>query len=373
MKASVIVFPGSNCDRDAAVALEAATGQAPAMVWHGDSDIPASDLIVLPGGFSYGDYLRSGAMAAHSPVMREVVARARAGTPVLGICNGFQVLTEAGLLPGVLMRNSTLKFICRDVLLRVERNDSLFTHRYAKGRSGSLSHRPQGRQLFRRRGDARPSRRRRPRCLPLLRRETGAVTDAANPNGSRRNIAGIYNETGTVLGLMPHPERLADASAQRHRRRQDVPLAGGDAPLNIAARAAKAAEGITPEIVAEHGLSPDEYKLMVGALGREPSLTELGIFSVMWSEHCSYKSSQSLAEEAPDRRPASDPGPGRERGRGRSRRRPGGGVQDGEPQPPVLYRALSGRGDRRRRHHARRVHHGRAPDRQHERAAIRRA
>ena len=115
MRASVIVFPGSNCDRDAAVALETATGQPPAMVWHGDSEIPASDLIVLPGGFSYGDYLRSGAMAAHSPVMREVTARAKAGTPVLGICNGFQVLTEAGLLPGVLMRNTTLKFICKDV------------------------------------------------------------------------------------------------------------------------------------------------------------------------------------------------------------------------------------------------------------------
>src|SRR4029453_3615105 len=133
MKASVIVFPGSNCDRDAAVALEAATGGSPAMVWHGDSELPESDLIVLPGGFSYGDHLRSGAVAAHSPVMREVIARAGAGTPVLGICNGFQVLTEAGLLPGVLMRNSTLKFICKDVHLRVERNDSIYTHRYRRG------------------------------------------------------------------------------------------------------------------------------------------------------------------------------------------------------------------------------------------------
>src|SRR4029079_16790310 len=127
MKAAVIVFPGSNCDRDAAVALEAATGAPPAMVWHGASDIPKADLIVLPGGFSYGDYLRSGAMAAHSPVMREVVKRAKAGTPVLGICNGFQVLTEAGLIPGVLMRNSTLRFICKDVHLRVERTDTRFT------------------------------------------------------------------------------------------------------------------------------------------------------------------------------------------------------------------------------------------------------
>src|SRR5689334_16847766 len=133
MKASVIVFPGSNCDRDAAVALEAATGRPPAMVWHGDSVLPKSDLIVLPGGFSYGDYLRSGAMAAHSPVMREVVSRAKVGTPVLGICNGFQVLTEARLLPGVLMRNVSLKFICKDVHLRVERADTSFTSRYRKG------------------------------------------------------------------------------------------------------------------------------------------------------------------------------------------------------------------------------------------------
>ena len=209
MRASVIVFPGSNCDRDAAVALQAATGQAPAMVWHGDAEIPASDLIVLPGGFSYGDYLRSGAMAAHSPVMREVVARARAGTPVLGICNGFQVLTEAGLLPGVLMRNATLKFICRDVRLRVERTDTAFTRRYAEGEvvRFPIAHKDgsyfadeatldrlegEGRVAFRYCG------------------EDGAITDSANPNGSRRNIAGIYNESGTVLGLMPHPERLAD-------------------------------------------------------------------------------------------------------------------------------------------------------------------
>jgi phosphoribosylformylglycinamidine synthase len=209
VKASVIVFPGSNCDRDAAVALEAATGHAPAMVWHGDSEIPSSDLIVLPGGFSYGDYLRSGAMAAHSPVMREVITRARAGTPVLGICNGFQVLTEAGLLPGVLMRNATLKFVCRDVLLRVERNDSLFTRRYAKGEVVRFPIAHKDGSYF---ADEATLDRLEGRGLVAFRYcdATGAVTDAANPNGSRRNIAGIYNETGTVLGLMPHPERLAD-------------------------------------------------------------------------------------------------------------------------------------------------------------------
>ena len=209
MKVSVIVFPGSNCDRDAAVALEAATGQPPAMVWHGDSAIPASDLIVLPGGFSYGDYLRSGAMAAHSPVMREVVARARAGTPVLGICNGFQVLTEAGLLPGVLMRNATLKFICRDVTLRVERSDSIFTRRYAAGEVVRFAIAHKDGSYF---ADAATLGRLEGEGLVAFRYcdAQGSVTPEANPNGSAHNIAGIYNDTGRVLGLMPHPERLAD-------------------------------------------------------------------------------------------------------------------------------------------------------------------
>lgn len=179
------------------------------MVWHGDSEIPASDLIVLPGGFSYGDYLRSGAMAAHSPVMREVVARARAGTPVLGICNGFQVLTEAGLLPGVLMRNATLKFICRDVLLRVERNDSLFAHRYSRGEVVRFPIAHKDGSYF---ADEATLDRLEGEGLVAFRYcdAAGEVTNAANPNGSCRNIAGIYNQTGRVLGLMPHPERLAD-------------------------------------------------------------------------------------------------------------------------------------------------------------------
>jgi phosphoribosylformylglycinamidine synthase subunit PurQ / glutaminase len=209
MKAAVIVFPGSNCDRDAAVALKAATGKAPAMVWHGDAELPKSDLIVLPGGFSYGDYLRSGAMAAHSPVMREVIARAKAGTPVLGICNGFQVLTEARLLPGVLMRNATLKFICKDVHLRVERADTTFTSRYEKGQvvKFAIAHKDgsyfaDDETLARLEGEGRVAFR---YCDAK-----GAVAPEANPNGSRRNIAGIYNEARTVLGLMPHPERLAD-------------------------------------------------------------------------------------------------------------------------------------------------------------------
>ena len=131
MRASVIVFPGSNCDRDVAVSLRQAIGKAPDMVWHGNSDVPDTDIIVLPGGFSFGDYLRCGSMAAHSPIMRDVIKKALDGVPVLGICNGFQILTESGLLPGVLIRNNSLNFICRDVNLRVERDDTLFTNRYS--------------------------------------------------------------------------------------------------------------------------------------------------------------------------------------------------------------------------------------------------
>jgi phosphoribosylformylglycinamidine synthase I len=133
MRASVIVFPGSNCDRDVKVALEAVVGSPVRMVWHGDASVPDSDLIVLPGGFSYGDYLRCGAMAAHSNVMRDVVAKAKGGTPVIGICNGFQILCETGLLPGVLQRNASLKFVCRDTALKVEQTNTLFTRRYRAG------------------------------------------------------------------------------------------------------------------------------------------------------------------------------------------------------------------------------------------------
>ena len=209
MRASVIVFPGSNCDRDVAVSLEAAMGKKPAMVWHGEADVPASDLIVLPGGFSYGDYLRSGAMAAHSPIMRDVVAKAKKGTPVLGICNGFHLLTETGLLPGVLMRNASLKFICKDVWLKIERNDTDFVRGYEKDDVIRIPIAHHDGNYFsdedtldRLEGENRIAFR---YCD-----EAGEPGGGANPNGSRRNIAGLYNETGSVLGLMPHPERLAD-------------------------------------------------------------------------------------------------------------------------------------------------------------------
>ncbi len=211
MRTSVIVFPGSNCDRDVKTAIERITGRAPTMIWHGDHDVPASDLIVLPGGFSYGDYLRCGAMAAHSPVMRDVIAKAKTGTPVLGICNGFQILCESGLLPGVLMRNASLKFVCRDVHLKVERADTMFTSAYRKGdvirvpvAHGDGNYFTDAETLARLEGEGRVAFR---YCD-----ETGAVTPDANPNGALANIAGIVDETGRIFGMMPHPERLYESA-----------------------------------------------------------------------------------------------------------------------------------------------------------------
>jgi phosphoribosylformylglycinamidine synthase I len=210
MRAAVIVFPGSNCDRDVAVALEQSTGKPTKMVWHQDTEIPDVDLIVVPGGFSYGDYLRCGAMAAHSPVMREVKRRAEKGTRVLGICNGFQIITEAGLLPGVLMRNKDLRFICKDVFLKVEDSQSAFTAKYAKGdviripiAHAEGNYFADAETLKTLEGEGQVAFR---YCSP-----EGDVTAAANPNGSQNNIAGIFNASRTVLGMMPHPERLADA------------------------------------------------------------------------------------------------------------------------------------------------------------------
>ena len=207
MKACVIVFPGSNCDRDVKVALEAIAGRPVRMVWHGDASVPDCDLIVLPGGFAYGDYLRCGAMAAHSPIMRDVVAKARAGTSVLGICNGFQVLTEAGLLPGVLMRNASLKFVCRDVHLKVERTDTLFTGRYRQGEvirvpiaHGDGNYFADEATLDALEGEG--------RVVFRYVDKAGRATAQANPNGARRNIAGICDARRRVLGMMPHPERL---------------------------------------------------------------------------------------------------------------------------------------------------------------------
>ncbi len=209
MKAAVVVFPGSNCDRDAKVALHRATGREPLMVWHKDSDFDRVDLIVLPGGFSYGDYLRCGAMAAHSPVMKEVVARAVKGVPVLGICNGFQMLAETQLVPGALLRNADLKFVCREVHIRVETGQSLFTSRYETGQALRFPVAHHDGNYF---ADADTLARMEDRNQIAFRYcdAEGNPTTAANPNGSLGNIAGVTNEAKTVLGLMPHPERLAD-------------------------------------------------------------------------------------------------------------------------------------------------------------------
>ena len=209
MKAAVIVFPGSNCDRDAQVTLREVTGREPLMVWHKEGSFDAVDLIVLPGGFSYGDYLRCGAMAAHSPVMREVAARARKGVAVLGICNGFQVLTETGLLPGALLRNANLKFVCKDVHLKVETSQNLFTAGYEAGQTVRIPVAHHDGNYFAD-DDTLATMEERGQIAFRYVTPAGEVEPGANPNGSRRNIAGVFNEAKTVMGLMPHPERLAD-------------------------------------------------------------------------------------------------------------------------------------------------------------------
>lgn len=209
MKSAVIVFPGSNCDRDVAVALGHAAGKPPLMIWHRETELPPLDLIVVPGGFSYGDYLRAGAMAAHSPIMRAVKARAEAGVAVLGICNGFQILTETGLLPGVLMRNADLKFICRDIYLRVENQSTMFTHDYTPGQILRIPIAHNEGNYF---ADGATLRDLKENGRVVFRycSSDGDVGERFNPNGSRDNIAGILNERGNVLGMMPHPERLAE-------------------------------------------------------------------------------------------------------------------------------------------------------------------
>ncbi len=203
MKSAVIVFPGSNCDRDLAVALRETTGIAPTMVWHRDTELPDGiDVVALPGGFSYGDYLRCGAMSARSPIMRAVADAAAQGRAVLGVCNGFQVLTEAGLLPGALMRNAGLDFVCRDVDLTVASAQTMFTSRYDEGEAIRVpvahhdgNYTADDDTLDRLEGEGR-----------VAFRYGGRV------NGSARDIAGIVNDAGNVLGMMPHPERMIEAA-----------------------------------------------------------------------------------------------------------------------------------------------------------------
>ena len=209
MQAAVVIFPGSNRERDFCLAWRRASGHEPRRVWHRDAELPKADLIVLPGGFAYGDYLRCGAMAAHSPIMREVRARAARGTPVLGICNGFQILTEAGLLPGALLPNRSLAFTCKDVHLRVETSQTIFTCGYAAGQTirvpvahhdGGYTADPDTLDRLEHRG------------LVAFRYcgALGALNEDENFNGSARAIAGIFNDSRTILGLMPHPENATD-------------------------------------------------------------------------------------------------------------------------------------------------------------------
>ncbi|MBD1918961.1 MULTISPECIES: phosphoribosylformylglycinamidine synthase subunit PurQ [Cyanophyceae] len=210
MKFAVIVFPGANCDRDVAYVTRDILGQPTRMVWHEDSDLSDIDIVVVPGGFSYGDYLRCGAIARFSPAMQATVEHAKAGKPVLGICNGFQILTEVGLLPGALVRNRDMRFICDRVPLKVERTDLLWTSNYSAGQvitlpiahgegcyyadEATLAELEANQQIVFRYSNL-----------------DGAVDEESNLNGSLGNIAGICNRSGNVLGLMPHPERAADA------------------------------------------------------------------------------------------------------------------------------------------------------------------
>lgn len=216
MKSAIILFPGSNREKDMEMALTHVTGHAPQIVWHKESTLPDCDLMVLPGGFSYGDYLRCGAMAAHSPIMQEVIARANKGVRLLAVCNGFQMLVETGLVPGALLHNRSLKFICKQVHLRVENNTTDFTNAFTKNQviqvpiahgegnyfidaDGVKALEDKDQIAFR-------------YCDP-----SGAITDTANPNGSVYNIAGVFNDTKTIMGMMPHPENAVTPHVNGHQ------------------------------------------------------------------------------------------------------------------------------------------------------------
>ena len=212
MKISVIVFPGSNCDRDISVSLKKFSNKDPLMVWHRETSLPDSDLIVLPGGFSYGDYLRCGSMAANSPIMNEVKKSSEKGSAVLGICNGFQILTESGLLPGTLIRNKGLSFLCKNTPLKVENNNSIFTRNYKDNDIINIPIAHNEGNYF---ASEDVIKKIEDKNLVAFRYcdHNGDIDVANNPNGSLNNIAGIINENGNVLGMMPHPERATDRVA----------------------------------------------------------------------------------------------------------------------------------------------------------------
>ncbi len=209
VKFGVVVFPGSNCDHDAYHAVKHVLGEQAEFLWHKESDLAGADVIILPGGFSYGDYLRCGAISRFSSVMKEVVRHAERGGYVIGICNGFQILTESGLLPGALLRNASLKFVCKPVNLRVDNAQTAFTSQYADGQVLRIpvAH---GEGNFYTDDETLKSLEDYGQVVFRYAESDGSITDVANPNGSRRNIAGIVNRDGNVLGMMPHPERVVE-------------------------------------------------------------------------------------------------------------------------------------------------------------------
>ena len=206
MKASIIVFPGSNCDRDIAVSITKLTDLEPIMVWHKETSIPDSDLIVIPGGFTFGDYLRCGSIAANSPIMNDVIKKATDGLPTLGICNGFQILTESGLLPGTLIKNDCLSFLCKTVSIRVENNETNFSKKYKQNEVINIPIAHNEGNFFANEDTLKKIKDSNQIVFKYC-NQNGEINNETNPNGSIENIAGITNEKGNVLGMMPHPER----------------------------------------------------------------------------------------------------------------------------------------------------------------------
>ena len=208
MKSSVIVFPGSNCDRDIAVALEKMQFKNQ-MVWHKETKLPKSDLIVIPGGFSYGDYLRSGAIAGKSLIVEEVIKAANSGCLILGICNGFQILTETGLLKGTLLRNKNLKFINKDIHIKVMSNQTKFTNKYKNNQTLKINIAHNEGNFFTDKNNLKELKDENLIAFKYC-DEKGTISESSNPNGSLENIAGIFNKNKNILGMMPHPERMVD-------------------------------------------------------------------------------------------------------------------------------------------------------------------
>ena len=316
MKFAVVVFPGSNCDHDAYYAARHVLGAAREFVWHKETSLGGADVVILPGGFSHGDYLRTGAIARFSPIMAAVAAFAEAGGPVLGICNGFQILLECGLLPGAMLRNRDVKFHCEFVGVRVERTDTPFTSRARAGQVLRLPIAHGEGNYYAPPDDARGARGGRPRRLPV---RDGARRD--DRRGQSERIAQQHRRHLQRRAQRRRPDAASRArvrSGARQRRRPRAVQVGRArrSPRGGVARggvADGAAHSIAPTLD-RHGLTPDEYARIVELMGREPNLTELGLFSVMWSEHCSYKSSRVHLRTLPTEGPRVVQGPGENAG-----------------------------------------------------------